>query len=343
MRIMIAGLGSMGRRRARNLASMGEFTIVGVDPRLDRRHAFSTEFGWIAFSTYDEAIASFSPDVLIVSTSPEAHLHYAEMAAMGGMHCFIEASVGPLTDAQRLVAIAENSSSVMVPSCTMLFVESVQAVLDALDSGAIGQPLLLTYHVGQYLRDWHPWEQIEDFYVSHRETGGCREIVPFELTWLVKLLGDASLIACTRGTIGDLGVDIDDYYQCLLTFASGTSASLTVEVLSRPQATRHFVLAGTHGKIEFTNEEIRLDSLKGEELNFRIDVAKSDVAPGYIYPDTPYVLEMRAFLNAVQTGNSSDFPNSFEDDFKVLSLLHECESMSALSGSINGPTTKALD
>lgn len=35
----------------------------------------------------------------------------------------------------------------------------------------------------------HPWENVNEFYVSNRVTGGAREIVPYELTWIVHILG----------------------------------------------------------------------------------------------------------------------------------------------------------
>ena len=53
---------------------------------------------------------------------------------------------------------------------------------------AVGRPLAFTYQVGQYLPDWHPWESYKDFYVSKRATGAYREIVPFELAWLIDVL-----------------------------------------------------------------------------------------------------------------------------------------------------------
>ncbi len=47
-----------------------------------------------------------------------------------------------------------------------------------------------TYHVGQYLPDWHPWEDIKDFFVNDKRTNGNREILVRELPWLTETFGE---------------------------------------------------------------------------------------------------------------------------------------------------------
>ena len=42
---------------------------------------------------------------------------------------------------------------------------------------------------GSILPDWHTYEDVSEYYVSKKETGGGREIVPFELTWITLVLG----------------------------------------------------------------------------------------------------------------------------------------------------------
>jgi len=51
------------------------------------------------------------------------------------------------------------------------------------------QPLVLTYHSGQYLPDWASPGRLPNLHVAKRTTGAGREIVPFELSWLTWLLG----------------------------------------------------------------------------------------------------------------------------------------------------------
>ncbi len=99
----------------------------------------------------------------------------------------------------ELIAAVEASGSVAAPSCTMRFHPAVQLMRERLAQGTIGRPLAFTHHVGQYLPDWHPWEDYRTYYVSRRETGAAREIVPFELNWLTYLFGPVTDVAALRG------------------------------------------------------------------------------------------------------------------------------------------------
>ncbi len=45
MKFLIAGLGSMGKRRIRNLLALGERDIVGFDIRADRRQEALDRYG----------------------------------------------------------------------------------------------------------------------------------------------------------------------------------------------------------------------------------------------------------------------------------------------------------
>src|ERR1700690_342629 len=75
-----------------------------------------------------------------------------------------------------------------------------------------------SYHMGQCLPDWHPWEKIKDFYVSKRSTSAAREMVPFELTWVVDMMGLPKSVFAYRGRNHDMGVDIDDTYAITMNF-----------------------------------------------------------------------------------------------------------------------------
>ena len=188
MRILVVGLGSMGRRRVRNLRALGVDDIAGFDPREDRRGQAVDDYGITAFPTW-EAARSDKTDAWIVSTPPLTHLAIACEALDRGAHVFTEADLpDPLM--ADVVKRRDNTGLVAVPSCTMRHYPAPRLIGELVRDGVIGRPLLFTYQSGQFLPDWHPWERIQDFYVSRRETGAAREIVPFELVWLTALFGD---------------------------------------------------------------------------------------------------------------------------------------------------------
>lgn len=329
-RFFVIGLGSMGKRRIRNLQALGHSAIAGFDPRLDRRKEASDVYGIQAFDTVEAGFEEFQPEAIIVSTDPQSHLQYANMAYDLGLPCFIEASVTDAAGVERLAQRVAHGGPLIVPSCTMHYFPGPRKIRELLEANAIGRPLTFTYHTGQWLPDWHPWEALENFYVSQRETGGCREIVPFELTWLNELFGRAEPVACWRGKLSDIAADIDDCYQVILRWSNGVVGCMTIEVLSRPLASRELRILGTDGIIVLSadrNTVSHISSSTNGWLAHHLDNGTVEI--GYINPEEPYIAEIRDFLNAARSGEASCFPNSLAKDAEVLRTLECIDNLGA--------------
>lgn len=328
MKFLVIGLGSMGKRRVRNLKALGIEHVAGFDPRPDRRQESVDKYGIPVFDDLDTAIHTFSPEAFVISTPPDLHMHYAYQAYERGISCFIEASV---VDAEKISQLAQkikNTPIVMAPSCTMRYYPGPKKVKELILANAIGSVLNVNYQTGQYLPDWHPWEKIEDFYVSKRETGGAREIVPFELTWLNDIFGKAKALGCVKAKLTDMPADIDDLYHCLLHYDGNVLANLTVEVVSRPKATREMRVLGSEGEIVFsadTNSVRYINTSMEDWKEFQFD--EGTVESQYINPEEPYIAEMQDFVAAVQAKNQSLYPNSLEDDYEVLQTLYSLEKL----------------
>ena len=259
MKILIVGLGSMGKRRVRSLKAINQNNLAGFDLRKERVLETSKIYKITPYHNFQEALKKFKPDALVISTSPKYHMKYALSSAKKNIPCFIEASVCNLSKIKELNK--KFNKSLIAPSCTMLFNDGIEKISNLLKNKSIGDICFIKYHVGQYLPDWHPWESIEEFYVSKTETGGCREIVPFELTWLNNIFGIPKPLSCVRRKLTDMNAPIDDIYHCLLNHPNGLIGNLTVEVISRPRATREFRLLGSEGEIIFNGDNNALKYL----------------------------------------------------------------------------------
>ncbi|MFJ9450906.1 Gfo/Idh/MocA family protein [Herbaspirillum sp. NPDC101397] len=328
MRFLVIGLGSMGKRRVRNLQALGYRDVAGFDLRADRREEARVKYGITVYEDVEQGISGHRPDALVISTSPAHHMTYAWRGLDLSLPCFIEASV---VDADRILALseaAEKKNVVFAPSCTMRYFPGPKLVKRLLAERVIGKPLSVHYHTGQYLPDWHPWEKIEDFYVSDRATGGCREIVPFELTWLDDVFGDSEALACVKGKLTDMPADIDDIYYCLLRYPGGVLANVTVDVISRPVATRELRILGSAGELVMSADDncVRYTSGLNTEWT-KIDLGGGTVESGYINPEEPYIAEMSDFITSVREADQSLFPNSLKDDWRVLQTLYSLEKL----------------
>jgi len=332
MKFLVIGLGSMGKRRVRNLIALGcKDNVVGFDTRVDRTGEAS-EYGIKVFNDFDEAISSHNPNAFLISTPPNLHMKYAYFAAENGISCFIEASV---VDADKILELSKNiegKNILMAPSCTMRYYPGPIKIKELIENNIIGKILNFNYHTGQYLPDWHPWEDIKDFYVSNPDTGAAREIVPFELTWLNDIFGDSNPLACVRRKLTDMSANIDDIYHCLLEYPNNTLGNVTVEVISRPKAVREFRVMGSEGEIVFSGDTNSLKYINIHMSEWKtVSFEEGTVENGYINPEEPYINEVKDFVDSVElvsNGEASIYPNTLEDDYKILQALYKLEDIS---------------
>ncbi len=317
LRFLIVGLGSMGKRRVRCLKHLGAGSIVGFDPRADRRAEAEQKYGIATVARIEDGFEG-EPDAVIISTPPDLHTAYARMAGERDTHFFTEASV-IAEGLDELMALCAGKPIVAAPSCTMRFHPLVRVMRDLVRDGAAGRILACTHHSGQYLPDWHPWEDYRAFYAARRATGACREIVPFELNWLTWVLGELTAVSCFNGKLSALEADIDDVYQILLRFEGPILGHLLVDVVARAPY-RSCRLLGEEGVIEWVWQDRRVRLFSAADKTWTdYQEPSSTVEAGYINPEEMYIEETRAFVAAIC--GTAPYPFTLADDRRLLAYL----------------------
>ena len=314
---LIVGLGSMGKRRIRNLRVNGEEKIIGYDIRIDRRKEAETKYD---IQTIDD-FKILSPDnfdVLIISTSPEAHGDYIRFALRHKKHFFVE---HPTSDDGYVDIFKHNHLDIIkAPSCTFLFYDPVKMIKKILDEDTIGKILAFQYHMGQYLPDWHPWEDYRDVYFSKKDTSACREMLPFELIWLNWLMdSQVKDISGTITKISDLDMDAEDIALATLKYKNGIYGNVIIDVISR-KPYRTLRILGSNGVLEWERFEnvIRLyDSAKKKSI--LLPVPKGNAEAGYVNEEEMYNDEIKAFLDAIY--GKATYPHTFEENLFNLQTL----------------------
>lgn len=323
---LVVGLGSMGKRRVRNLLELGRSRIIGVDPREDRRSESEGLYGITTFETFEDAVSDKPIHSIIISVPPDIHHEYIAAALKLRIPCFVEASVLN-TNFAKLIKESEDENVLIAPSCTMYFHPAIKLISEIVTSGRLGDISTYTYHSGQYLPDWHTYEKVSDFYVSNKSTGGGREIVPFELTWITLMLGIPKRVGgMFKKTINIEGAEnIDDTYTILLDYDKYIF-NLIVDVVSR-NATRRLLINGDQGQLIWNWEDNFISvynaSTKNWEQSF-YEVSSAHEGYNQNITEQMYVDEMACFLKNVEIGH--DFPNSLTKDGEVLEILYAAET-----------------
>lgn len=318
MRVAVAGLGSMGSRRVRDLHALGH-EVVGFDLRADRCAAAAESFAIPIVASAEELLAGAGerppgageagpPEALVISTPPDRHVEYYERALRAGLPFFSEANVltpSPSWFAQR----AADPAVLGHPSATMRFDPQVLALRERL--AVLGAEGLRSIHYagGDYLPRWHPYERYDEFYAgAARGTGGVRESVPFELDWLCWLLGPVAAVQALHRACARWRTDIDDTYLLLLEFESGVVGSIVMEL--HQQAPLKLVRFA-HSEQSFT-----LDMLAGTMIAHRVgpddEPLSEPFCPQHVDRQRVYLEEIRAFVEAVSAGRP--YPKSWTED-----------------------------
>jgi len=317
MRFLIVGLGSMGKRRIRNLLANGEKDIAGFDIRPDRLKEAQEKYGIKIIGDFKK-ISRQDFDAMLISASPEAHGDYIRFALKHKKHFFVEHPTSD--DGYKEILENKDLNIVKAPSCTMRFYTPIKMMKKILDEGKIGKILAFQYHMGQYLPDWHPWEDYRQVYFSKKETSACREMLPFELIWLNWLIN--SRVADISGNIAkvsDLNMSADDIISANIKYENSVLGNVLIDVISRKPA-RTIRILGSDGVLDWERfgHEIKLYDAKTKNTEI-IPVPKDNPEKGYVNEEEMYNDEIKAFLNAIYGKAAYQF--SFEENLSNLRAL----------------------
>ncbi len=324
MRGLVVGLGSMGKRRIRLMKGFfKDVELCGVDFSEARRKEASSLFSVECYSSIDEAVKAFSPDTAFVCTSPLSHAAIIKELLSYSLNVFTEINL--VSDGyNENVQTAKEKGVTLFLSSTPLYRRETQYIEKAVSetSGA----LCYRYHVGQYLPDWHPWENYKDFFVGDRRTNGCREIFAIELPWLESAFGRVIKAESTPLRQTALNIDYPDSFLVTLTHESGAAGQFAVNVVSR-KAVRDFELIGENLYLKWNGTPKGLyvydfDKKEDRYIDTYESVTKdSRYAENII--ENAYVDELAAFFDIL---NGKDVRrHSFESDARLLGIIDEIE------------------
>ncbi|MEQ9146870.1 MAG: Gfo/Idh/MocA family oxidoreductase [Cytophagales bacterium] len=323
MKFLIIGLGSMGKRRIRNLIALRNHAVEGFDLRADRRLEAEQKYKIRTYLSFEQAIQNRF-DALIISVPPDKHHIYMKEALKLRIPFFVEASV--IDDDLEIIKREANELNLLAaPSSTMFFHPAIRLIDTLINKGIVGTISSIQYHSGQYLPDWHTYEEVSNFYVSNKETGGAREIVPFELTWLVAIFGfPVSVTGLYKKTINIQGAEnIDDSYWGLFDYERFV-LNLTIDVVSRC-ATRQLMINGSKGQMkwDWNNHFLNVYTAEKGWEEFPFELMRAEEGYNKNITEQMYVDEMACFIGALE-GNQR-FVNDLEKDHNVLMLLYALE------------------
>lgn len=323
MKVLVIGLGSMGQRRIRLLQQFDQtLDIYGVDIAKERRENAKKLYHITTLDRMEE-IKAGEFDCAFISTSPLSHADLIHQCLGKDMHVFTEINLVP-DKYEENIDLAKRRNKVLFISSTFLYREEIQYI-DSMVKKA-DQPVVYSYHVGQYLPDWHPWEDYRNYFVGDKRTNGCRELLAIELPWIWHTFGDIKTLHSICGKNTNLKIDYQDHYLISLEHENGSKGSLIIDVISRKPVRN----------LEVVSENLYLGWNGTPEGLFYYDYEKKEDVPVRLYDkverqsgysnfivENGYMHEIEAFFRQMLQGIKPIY--DFEKDQLILQTIDKID------------------
>jgi len=325
MKIIVIGLGSMGKRRLRLLSERSDVTLFGIDSQEYRCEEVREKFGITCFKSITEAIEVESIDAAVISTSPLSHAAIIKECLTHNLHVFTEINL--VQDGyEENMALAKEKDLVLFLSSTFLYRKETQKIIEMVQNAKC--PLNYIYHVGQYLPDWHPWESYNNYFIGNPRTNGCREIMAIDLPWVMTAFGPIKNVYAVKSKNTELNITYNDNYLITLEHECGHKGVFAVDVVSRKSG-RNIEIFGEQLHLSWNGTADTLMVFNIEENKEEV-VAFDDASEhveGYaaFVTENPYREELNSFLKQIADRNYIPAWD-FDKDKTILDIIDQIES-----------------
>ena len=315
MRVLVAGLGGIGRRHLANLRlieSAAHITIWHQHSKPEDAAETSSLADCVVYSLEDAL--DTKPDVALITNPASLHIETGLAFAQRGAHLFIEKPLSNTLDGvDELLDLCCQRALVLMVGYNFRFYRPLQVMRQALQEGRIGCKIALRAEAGQYLLEWRPGSDYRQSVSARRDLGGGAVLeLSHELHYVRWLVGEVKTVSAQVGHLSDLEIDVEDTAEIILQFRNGAIGSVHLDMVDRA-TTRTCRIIGTEGTLTWDGMSHRVQLFSAATDTW------SDLHPAKaIDRNEVYVEELRHFLDCVR-GNEVPIVSG-DDGRRVLEI-----------------------
>lgn len=329
-RILICGLGSIGRRHARILRQ--NFPSIELSVWRSGQGAECPELELMSHHFLDlDAAIRWKPDAAVICSPAPLHQHQALSLIRERIPVLIEKPVGIGSEPQEgWDELLQHSQTVPVVIGYVLRHDPCAEYLKKkMDSGEFGKVLEADFYCGSWLPDWRPNLDYRSCVSSKQSMGGGVLLeLSHEIDLALWLLDDFEITFASLRQSGLLDIDVED--QALLTGSGSNCSLITIRLnfCSRPSR-RNIVIRCEKG-------EINWDLLKG-----KVDLSTGDQELHSFNPsfqsDDRFRLQAERFIECIYKHEAPYC--SLNDGLKVMKLINQAKEKAGMVKNISGVTS----
>ena len=310
MKILICGLGSIGKRHAKNLISLGENDLLFFRERnLPLQDKDLNKFR--VFNDLTKALKQ-NPDITLICNVTSKHVSTAIMCAKRGSHLFIEKPVShQFTNWNKLKNIVKQKNLKIMVGYNMRFHPLMIKVKKIINNNELGKIYNIKSQWSEYLPDWHPWENYRKSYAARKDMGGgCSVTLSHELDTLYWLCGSIKKIFNIR-TNKFLNINVDTISDFLVHFKNNIVGYIHIDFLQKPHS-RNMEIVGIKNKLffDYYKNILEITDRKGKVKQIKIKFEKNQM----------YYDEIKYFLNCIKK-NLKPKPNLNDSEYILRNFL----------------------
>jgi len=160
IKVLLVGVGNMGRSHALAYRAIDGFEIVGLMSRSMRgRNDLPAELAELPrYEDFDQALKTAKPDAVSINTWPDTHADYALRSLAAGCHVFMEKPIATnVADAERIVRAAQQKKRKLVIGYILRVHPSWSKFVEV--ARTLGKPLAMRMNLNQQSNgpawNWH--------------------------------------------------------------------------------------------------------------------------------------------------------------------------------------------
>ena len=300
MKILICGVGSIGERHIRNLLTLGYEDIILYRTSNSQLRSLNQNFK--TFNNIDEALCQ-KPDIALITNPTSLHLSTAISCALAGCHLFIEKPLShSLEGIDKLNQIVVKKNLVCMTGFMYRYHPLIQKMKEITNSKMLGELIWIRSSWGEYLPDWHPWEDYRNGYAANDKLGGGPTATLSHDIDLAIWFSNSEVkkFVNFQNYQSKLELETSHGNDILIKFYNGVTANIHVDFFQKPYH-KEFEIVFTEGKLNFNYYNNELDIISPDEKHKKVVLNEFN-------RNEMFLLEIKDFIKAIINKKASPIP-----------------------------------
>jgi predicted dehydrogenase len=261
-----------------------------------------------------EAALALKPKAAFICTPTALHIEQAIRCAWEGIHILAEKPLSHNGDGiGTLLQVCKETGVYVQVGYMMRYHPHALKIKSWIEDETYGKLVSFSSHWGEYLPDWHPWEDYRESYVAKKELGGGAALTLSHDLDLALWIMNSNLQhhSLLKNFSSGLEVDVDSAVDFILGFENGTTGHVHLNFFQKV-ARREYRYEFTEASVTFNFFKQELEVVQKKETNVFIleNFERNDL----------FIIQTRDFFSQIETYTLEQSLNNIQEAARVVAL-----------------------